>query len=109
MLSVIRSWKKNGSWKNAQKSFFILLFGFTITLLLAWYVLNTEHTIATTKFKASCDEIAIKISAQLEINAQLLRTGAAFFEGSDSITRDEWRLFNQITAISKDFPGIQGF
>lgn len=40
--------------------------------------------------------------------AILLRSGRAFFAGSENVTAQEWRKFVASTEINKNFPGING-
>ncbi|WP_223295278.1 CHASE domain-containing protein [Allochromatium vinosum] len=54
------------------------------------------------------EETAAKIQARLRAHALLLRSGAAFFMGSEAVSREEWRAFVQRSQIHSVLPGIQG-
>ena len=53
-------------------------------------------------------ELSAKIQSRLHAHAQMLRDGAAFFMGSDQVTRDEWRLYVERSRFDLNLPGIQG-
>jgi signal transduction histidine kinase/CheY-like chemotaxis protein len=74
----------------------------------ALFIKNDVEASARKGFDFSCTEIKNIISERLRSNARILRGGSAFFEGSDSITRKEWKNFIATQNIAKYLPGIQG-
>ena len=59
-------------------------------------------------FAFACNEIKIKTNNRLHACAQFLGTGSAFFAASDTVTRQNWKIFNQHSKYNKYLPGIQG-
>ncbi|MEQ6122138.1 PAS domain S-box protein [Reichenbachiella sp. MALMAid0571] len=84
----------------------ILVAGLLVTFTVTIYVNSEIHQINKSKFKFECKEIVSKIDLRLQVNAQLLRSGAAFFGSSDTITREEWRDFTEQSQIRLNFPGV---
>ena len=94
--------------KNTFKSFLILLLGVIITLALT---VNTFYNVEKQKkheFSEACTDLNNKIEVRLKAHARLLRNGAAFFESVDTVTRQQWKNFNEKSYIHKVLPGIQG-
>jgi PAS domain S-box-containing protein len=94
-----------------------LNYGIAWVILLASLLLTgifTYKTVLTLKEKSlynlgvEGNEIRARIEARLHAHAQLLRTGTAFFEASDSVTRYEWKIFIRNQKIDKNLPGVQG-
>jgi PAS domain S-box-containing protein len=94
--------------KNALKAFIILFIGLILTCLATIYTHYDVEEKLNQEFESVCNEIVIKISTRLHAHAQLLRSGSALFEISDTITRQQWKEFNEREKISKNLPGIQG-
>ncbi len=83
-----------------------------LTLLLAlgaWYV---AHEMVTTRvnerFVYRAERERDNILARLQMYEQMLRSGAAFVESSEYISRDEWQGYVQHLELAKTLPGIQG-
>ncbi len=89
---------------------------------LAWYVLaismmltiafslHRKSSIDSTlehEFVFRCDEIGHRISSRLEDHARLLSGAAALFNASDSVSREEWRIFANSQKLGKQLPGVQ--
>jgi PAS domain S-box-containing protein len=77
--------------------------------MLAWYLThrfineNVEQ-----RFNFRTEEISSAISRRLLEYETILRSGAALFDASDEIEREEWRTFVSSLNLQKSFPGIQG-
>ncbi|NQT64494.1 MAG: CHASE domain-containing protein [Candidatus Marinimicrobia bacterium] len=65
--------------------------------------------IAEKEFESTGKVISERITSHLRTYAQLLRSGAAFFSGSDLVTREQWKTYVDQTKVFENFPGIQGF
>ncbi len=94
--------------KNIWKALVILIAGLILTTSAALYTKHSVQTEENEKFKLICSDLKEKINTRLKAHAQLLRSGAAFFVASDSVTRTEWAKFNASEKINKNLPGIQG-
>jgi len=60
------------------------------------------------EFEMMCQRLKSKINSRLDSQALLLRSCAAFYTASDSITREEWQEFYLNLKIEDNLPGIQG-
>ena len=86
-----------------------ILFGCLFLTFLATY--NTKKIIekvANADFEFICNDLKIKIDTRLRAHAQLLRSGVALFDVADTVTREDWKKFNESEKISRNLPGIQG-
>ncbi|MFZ4398979.1 MAG: CHASE domain-containing protein, partial [Bacteroidales bacterium] len=93
---------------NRRKAILILISGLIVSFIVAFYIQRQVSSQHKEEFTSVCNDISNKISIRLHAHAQLLRTGSAFFEASDSISRNEWKVFNERSKIEKNLPGIQG-
>lgn len=87
----------------------VLILGLIITFFSVLYTRANIEKAARQDFEYSSDEIRTRISSRLDQHAQLLRSGAALFAVSDSVTREEWHEFYVRTRADIFLPGIQGF
>lgn len=60
------------------------------------------------RFAVYCNEIRLKIAARLDAHKQTLLGGAALFDASDSVSRQEWRKYVERLRSDEHFNGIQG-
>ncbi|MDI1231818.1 MAG: CHASE domain-containing protein [Methylobacter sp.] len=60
------------------------------------------------RFAFYCDEIRLKIAARLDAHKQILLSGAAMFDASAQVTRQEWSVFVRRLSGDEHFNGIQG-
>ena len=60
------------------------------------------------RFLYRAEQERSKILFRLEAHAQVLRGGAAFFEASDVVSRDEWKRYVSNLQLARTLPGIQG-
>ena len=96
----------------ARRSFYIawvvLVIGLLITAAVTLYLKSDVDRIAEQEFIAECSDIQDKIAARLDDHARILRSGAALFKVSDTVTREKWRTFIERQQVQKELPGIQG-
>jgi PAS domain S-box-containing protein len=85
-----------------------LIVGFGFTGLAVYYTRIDEREIRNREFTLVCNDIRTKILTRLHAHAQLLRTGSAFFAGSDSVSRNDWKTFIECAKVERNLPGIQG-
>jgi len=93
--------------KRDWKAWLILLVGLLLTYRATTVTYREVDLQAKTEFEDVCDEIKMKISARMQAHELFLRAAAAFVESSDTVTRLDWKLFNQNANISSELPGIQ--
>jgi signal transduction histidine kinase len=96
------------SLKNSWKAWTVLFIGLVLTFEATYFTEKNVEEIANQDFEFICNDLKIKIDTRLRQHAQLLRSGAALFAASDTVTQEEWRRFNESEKISKNLPGIQG-
>ncbi len=80
----------------------------TLSLLASLYTLNGVERGNRRELELIADELAAKVQTRLRAHAQVLRSGAAHFAGSERVTRQEWRTFVARSRIHLNLPGIQG-
>ncbi len=98
----------SASSKFEWKALLILITSLLLTAATIWNTHRNAEVMANKEFYEVCNEIAIKIDTRLHAHALLLRSGSAFFDGSDTITRTEWKDFVENLIIEKNVPGILG-
>jgi PAS domain S-box-containing protein len=98
----------NAPVRNVWKAIAILVIGFILTGYATFHTKNDEEAEARKDFRLACSDIETKISTRLYAHAQLLRCGSALFYASDSVTRDDWKLFYEKANIDRNLPGILG-
>jgi len=96
------------SFGNNWVAFAFLILGLGLTFAATFFTKKNIESRAKAEFALVCNEIEIKIETRLHAHAQLLRTGAAFFAASDTVTRNQWLEFINQAKIEKNLPGIQG-
>jgi len=79
-----------------------------LTTLVTLYMKTDVDIQAKTEFLFACNEIRVKIDDRLQAHEQILLSGAAFFDASDKITREQWRIFTPRLDVESNLPGIQG-
>jgi PAS domain S-box-containing protein len=93
---------------NIRMAWILLTIGLIATASAAFYVRIGVESDIKRDFDFACNEIRLKIDARLNAHAQILRSGAALFDASDNVTREQWRAFIMHQQIEQQLPGIQG-
>ena len=86
----------------------LLAAGLIVTVLATRYTKADVEADAQREFDFTCNEIQLNIKARLGACAQLLHSGAALFDASKTIDREEWRTFTHSLHLEQQLPGIQG-
>jgi len=86
----------------------LLLAGLIITALAARFTKSEVDAVAKREFDFVCNEIQAKIQDRLKAHEQILRSGAAFYEASENVTRAEWHCFTERQKLEQQLPGVQG-
>jgi signal transduction histidine kinase len=87
----------------------VFVFGLILTALLVYITYDTIRQNLKQEVEFASRELQVKFEARLRAHAQILRSGAALFAVSDTVTRLEWNRFYVNSRISTHYPGIQGF
>ena len=94
--------------KDDWEALLILLLGIILTLYTTDRVHQQVVLQVNAAFKNECNEIALKINTRQHAQAQLLRSGVAFFAASGKVSRSDWKTFISTEKIEKNLPGILG-
>ena len=86
----------------------ILLASLIITALASRFTKSEVDAVAKREFDFVCNEIPAKIQDRLKVHEQILRSGAAFYEASENVTRAEWHCFTERQKLDQQLPGVQG-
>ena len=84
------------------------IFGVTLTLIAVFYTREDVASQIRRELSLIGEETAAKIQDRLRAHALILRSGAAFFMGSEDVSRAEWRAFVERSQIHPNLPGIAG-
>ena len=94
--------------RNLWLVFGLLILGMTITALASLYLKSEVERAAEREFDFISSEIQHNIADRLAASAQVLYSGAALFDSSESVTREGWRIFIEQLHIEEQLPGTQG-
>lgn len=83
----------------------ILVLGLVLTVTAVFYIHDEE---GHKELVALCNNIKFIMEKRLDQHAAILESGAAFFKASDTVTRNDWKIFVASENIDKHLPGIQG-
>ena len=98
----------NSAIRNWPIIWIVLVVGLIITITATLYMKSSVEMIVNAEFTSNCNEIKNNIINRLDDHARILLSGAALFNASETVTRDEWRVFNKAQKVEKQLPGIQG-
>lgn len=94
--------------RRAQFSWLVLCVGLGLTLYAAHGVKNEAENTARLRFVNQCESVIASIYTRLEAHKQVLLGGAALFDSSQSVAREEWRAYVDRLRLEEHFHGIQG-
>lgn len=86
----------------------VLLLGLAGSGVAGYWIKSDIDTRAYQHFFSYCEEIQLKIAARLEAHEQVLLGGAALFEASPAVERQEWHTYVDRLRLDNHFNGIQG-
>lgn len=96
-----KAWHRLGAW-------LVLIAGVALSVYFSFLVASNDRAEAEREFAFYCDEAKAKIEARLENHKLALLGGAALFDASDFVSREEWRNYTHRVQIDRHFNGIQG-
>ncbi|MEI7838089.1 MAG: CHASE domain-containing protein, partial [Planctomycetota bacterium] len=94
--------------RNWRAALIVLTIGLAITAMAAVSVKARVEELTERAFSFHCNELQAAISGRLDDHARILLGGAALFDASDAVTREEWRIFTKRQKFATQLPGIQG-
>jgi two-component sensor histidine kinase len=103
---------RNGKTFERQRDPWIVLIVFvvamTISLFAAAYEKQRNYETVLARFEQETEVIQGSLDATFDAYAQVLRSGAALFQATENVTREDWRRFVSRLDLDKNYPGIQG-
>ncbi|WP_228893724.1 CHASE domain-containing protein [Pseudoduganella aquatica] len=76
--------------------------------IVAWhYVASGTEQRARDLFEAKVEDIRRRVTERMDAYTQVLTSGKALFQASDSITYSEWRDYVSSLNVYRKYPGIQ--
>ncbi|NHN37742.1 response regulator [Pseudomaricurvus alcaniphilus] len=76
---------------------------------LAWYISDRSvNKRAGERFQFQVQDVTTAIERRMEEYIMALRAGVGMFNGSDYVSRKDWRDFTSTLELQTYFPGIQG-
>jgi PAS domain S-box-containing protein len=99
-----RGASSRGFWRAGV----LLLAGLTVTGVAARFTKSEGDAAEKREFDVVCNEIQTKIVDRLSAHEQILRSGAAFYEHTAGINRQQWKHFTERQQVEQQLPGIQG-
>lgn len=93
---------------NNWRAIVLLLIGLVLTAVITESFHRNVEIKSYEDFLNISNEISHRISVRMKAHEQLLKTASAYFEASDSITRNEWKNFIDHAGLFNELPGIQG-
>ncbi|MEI8243174.1 MAG: CHASE domain-containing protein [bacterium] len=94
--------------QSRRTAWIILAAGLLVSAVVAWQMDRNAERQAALEFDAECNDIHNCIADRIANHARILIAGAALFNASEDVTRDEWRIFNRAQKPEEQLPGIQG-
>ncbi len=79
-----------------------------ITAFAFQSVSNDSENDARDRFESREAAVVEAIEQRMTVYIQALRGGLGLFRSSDSVTRDEWRVYAETLRLDEIYPGIQG-
>jgi diguanylate cyclase (GGDEF)-like protein/PAS domain S-box-containing protein len=93
---------------HAGIAWLLLLVGLIATSYAVYVARSDIEQAAMRDFAAEAEEVRLKVEARLQAHKQVLLGGAAMFDASEFVSREEWRAYTKRVRIDEHFNGIQG-
>ncbi|MCQ8104243.1 EAL domain-containing protein [Methylomonas sp. SURF-2] len=86
----------------------LLSLGLLTTVYGSWWAKQAIDADVLRQFAFACDHVTLKIRERLGAYAMTLRSGAALFDASTLVTRQDWKIFTEALRAQDSIPGVQG-
>jgi signal transduction histidine kinase len=100
-----KSFNLNYTWETLG----VLFIALSLTAVSVYYTRIYIQKTVFQDFELASSHLQTKMDSRLRAHAQLLRSGAALFAVSDTVTREMWHEFYENKRVSRHYPGMQGF
>jgi CHASE1-domain containing sensor protein len=94
--------------RHAGMAWLLLLIGLVSTSYAVYVAKSDIEQAAMRDFAAEAEEVMLKVEARLQAHKQVLLGGAAMFDASAFVSREEWHAYAKRVRIDEHFNGIQG-
>jgi len=94
--------------RHAVMAWLLLLIGLIATSYAVYIARSDIEQAAMRDFAAEAEEVRLKVEARLQAHKQVLLGGAAMFDASEFVSREEWQAYAKRVRINEHFNGIQG-
>lgn len=94
--------------RHASMAWLLLLVGLIATSYAVYVAKSDIEQSAMRDFAAEAEEVRLKVEARLQAHKQVLLGGAAMFDASEHVSREEWHAYAKRVRIDEHFNGIQG-
>lgn len=95
------------NWRNSV-AWLVLVFTLLVQLVILQQLRNHETRAAITQFEFLAEKATEAIDKRLIDHEQILYGAAGLFNASDTVSREQWRLYNERLQLAERYPGIQG-
>jgi signal transduction histidine kinase len=95
--------------ENSRKSLGLLFMGLLLITALVLYSSAYIRKTTFEEFALVCSDLQSKMETGLRAHAQLLKSGAALFAVTDTVTREMWSEYYERSRINRFLPGIVSF
>jgi PAS domain S-box-containing protein len=85
----------------------VLPIGLLLTLAVTLQIKTNVDRLEERHFVDACHELQRALENRLDDHARVLLSGAALFNSSRKVMREEWRVFTYHLKVEKQLPGIQ--
>lgn len=94
--------------RRRWKALLVLIAGLLLTVVFTLVVYKYIEKQSREQLESIAMEIGLKIDSRLRAHALMLRAGASFLAVSDTVTRDDWKVFVEKSRLDVNLPGIEG-
>lgn len=105
---LFKSARRGSAARNLLWASALLIVGLFITGLAAMLTHANQEKAVQRERDFGASEVQLNVAARMQACAQVLRSGAALFHSSETVTREEWRKFAEGLQLEKQLPGTQG-
>ncbi len=100
---------KNHVGYSGVSIFFIFVLSLALSIVLWNYSKIYFDNVSQERFERNVEKTLEHLQERMVIYENMLRTGIGFFQGSRSVSRNEWHDFVDALDLSVNSPGMQGF
>lgn len=100
----VRYFRSAPLWQAAL----LFLFALHITAFVTYQTLLEVERVAEKNFEVAVNELQLKIEERLDIHKRLLLAGAAMFDASNFVDRNEWHTYAKRFHEDINSDGVQG-